>query len=221
MRASITLLAEISSIVGAIIAFVVAFVGARTLQDAKTSIRMVLSAHLSLVGAWANGGSGWGPTQISNTARLSWLKPSTTIFRLDSGLALVQMTLLEKFALGPRLSAAVVHLNQAIASFNAVLEKVERIRANEARLLHHAHERISKNWSNHHEGKQLNELTRKELLDPLDVEQKSIAEPLLELIEMLHTGLIGQPDSRALCHWYLAVREEFAREFGQLAASEV
>jgi hypothetical protein len=174
---------------------------------AARGARANVAAHLELVALWCNGGAGWRAEQITLDTQLAWLNPTQTIFPLVSGPALIQMTLGDKVTLGSETIRAVVHLNQAIESFNAVLNKAETLRTDHAVALVGFRERAERRTREARAAGREPRLA--EVLGPGDNDDRDAAATLIAMLTMLHTGLIGVPGGNGLCEDYRAALAAF------------
>jgi hypothetical protein len=196
--------ADVATIIGAVAAF-------RVYGTASRNARRLVQAHLDVIGLWAAGpkGSGWSNRDITLEMQIGWLDPTHTVFRQGSGPALIQMTMGDKITLGPDMIGAIVTLNQALESFNAVLNKVETVRAAHARDLALAHtQALARVAAERTTGRTP---TLDAALGPAGDDLERIARITIKLLTMLHAGLIGGPGGDGLHEAYRAARAEFDR----------
>jgi hypothetical protein len=163
----------------------------------------MLAVQLEIVGAWAAGpdGSGWQDSDLKIENFVNWLNPIQTVFPLDSGPALIQLTMIERAAMGADLGEAVAHLNQSIASFNGFRAKIEAMQVTNvvglARIWYAVRaalaERLKEQFPSSAEGRV--DLLR---VAKLQNDDALLAQVVGNSLVNLHVGLIGTEGSHGL-----------------------
>ena len=196
-------IADSITIAGAVAAAGVAWTAAR-------NARRVVESHLRSVRAWAggfDGKNGWPRGQITLVGQIAWLDPTQTIFRIASGPALIQMTMWDRLTLHRSQINALVTLNQSIESFNAVLNKAESLRTAHAISLARIHPEVVRRAEESRPAGQIPDLSA--VLGWLANDDRLVAETVINLLTMLHEGMIGVPGGNGLCEAFRAAAAQF------------
>ena len=203
---------EIVALLANLVTLLVAVVGVLFYDNALRTAHAMIDAQLDCIGEWAAGvkNAGWRESDIDTITRVGWLEPSSTVFPVQGGPELVQIAMLDRITLRPRQLKSLVELNQAMASFNAVLNKVESFRANHAMALLRVHANLSAAIGPEHKADKGEGFTALVAASALSVEDRLLAHTLQAWLVMLHAGLIGVESGHGLHAAHSAARVAFS-----------